>query len=202
MANITPNASTFSDVYQLETSDFVQGGAGGTANRQAQDLANRTEWLKTFRTPIGSVLLFPTPQQVNLNALLPCDGRNLQISQYPELYDACKLIFGTTYNLAALPNTVDADLATGTEVRFWNNTGSGPTTVPQIDFLGYTSYWLRNNGAGACTIHTSLAGATGNFGSVEVFDDGTAKMHPNAEFPIPNIPSSGITGLEYYIKSR
>lgn len=43
--NLTP-ASTFDSVYQLEKIDPVLGGAGNVANRQAQALLNRTEWLK------------------------------------------------------------------------------------------------------------------------------------------------------------
>lgn len=46
MANLTPY-NIFSDVYQLGTSDPVQGGPGGIANLQAQQLANRTLYLKT-----------------------------------------------------------------------------------------------------------------------------------------------------------
>jgi len=49
MANLTP-VSSFDNVYQLETSDPVLGGAGGIANAQAQALANRTEWLKAQNT--------------------------------------------------------------------------------------------------------------------------------------------------------
>lgn len=45
MANLT-DASTFSPVYQLETTDRVLAGPGGIANRQAQELANRTLYLK------------------------------------------------------------------------------------------------------------------------------------------------------------
>jgi hypothetical protein len=45
MANLVP-AATFDDVYQLEEADPVQGGAGGISNRQGQQLANRTEYLK------------------------------------------------------------------------------------------------------------------------------------------------------------
>lgn len=44
MANLTPTSS-FDNVYQLETTDPVEGGAGGIANRQAQELTNRTKWL-------------------------------------------------------------------------------------------------------------------------------------------------------------
>lgn len=46
MTNLIPESS-FSDVYQIETSDPVLGGPGGIANRQPQQLANRDEWLKS-----------------------------------------------------------------------------------------------------------------------------------------------------------
>lgn len=45
MAYLTPVPS-FDDVYQIETTDYVEGGAGGTANVPSQQLLNRTEWLK------------------------------------------------------------------------------------------------------------------------------------------------------------
>lgn len=45
MANLTPTAG-WDDVFQLEKETPVLGGAGGVANRQAQELANRTEFLK------------------------------------------------------------------------------------------------------------------------------------------------------------
>lgn len=44
MPNLTPVPS-FDDVYQLEVTDRVIGGPGGTSNVQAQALANRTAWL-------------------------------------------------------------------------------------------------------------------------------------------------------------
>ena len=45
MANLS-EAPGWSNVYQLETTDPVQGGAGGISNIQAQALANRTAYLK------------------------------------------------------------------------------------------------------------------------------------------------------------
>ncbi len=45
MSVLTP-VSSFDDVYQLETTDPVLGGPGGIANRQAQNLANRTKFLQ------------------------------------------------------------------------------------------------------------------------------------------------------------
>ena len=44
MANLT-EASTWDTVYQLESTDQALGGAGGTMNRQAQALLNRTKFL-------------------------------------------------------------------------------------------------------------------------------------------------------------
>ena len=44
MTNLTPTNS-WDDVYQLETTDKVLGGAGAVANRQAQALVNRSAYL-------------------------------------------------------------------------------------------------------------------------------------------------------------
>lgn len=46
MANLPETPDYPAGVYQLETSDPVLGGAGGIANRQAEQLGNRTAWLK------------------------------------------------------------------------------------------------------------------------------------------------------------
>ena len=46
MANLPETPDYPSGVYQLETSDPVLGGPGGIANRQAEQLGNRTAWLK------------------------------------------------------------------------------------------------------------------------------------------------------------
>ncbi|MDH1506297.1 phage tail protein [Aeromonas caviae] len=46
MANLQEVVSWDLGVYQLETSDPVLGGPGGTSNKQAQALANRTTYLK------------------------------------------------------------------------------------------------------------------------------------------------------------
>lgn len=47
MANLPENGVWVDGVYQLETTDRVLGGAGGIANRQAEELGNRTAFLKT-----------------------------------------------------------------------------------------------------------------------------------------------------------
>lgn len=45
MANL-PEVSNFDSVYQIETTDLVQGGVDGTTNVPLKNLTNRTLWLK------------------------------------------------------------------------------------------------------------------------------------------------------------
>ncbi|MDQ4169280.1 hypothetical protein, partial [Pseudomonas aeruginosa] len=46
MANLPETPDYSGGVYQIETSDPVLGGPGGISNRQAEQLGNRTAWLK------------------------------------------------------------------------------------------------------------------------------------------------------------
>ncbi|HDS0821383.1 TPA: phage tail protein, partial [Escherichia coli] len=46
MAKLNESAVWEDGIYQLEVSDPVLGGPGGIANRQAEQLANRTAYLK------------------------------------------------------------------------------------------------------------------------------------------------------------
>lgn len=48
MATLNESAVWEDGIYQLEVSDPVLGGPGGIANRQAEQLANRTNYLKTL----------------------------------------------------------------------------------------------------------------------------------------------------------
>lgn len=48
MANLNEVSDWTAGIYQLEEEDPVQGGAGGIDNLQAQQLANRTAYLKTL----------------------------------------------------------------------------------------------------------------------------------------------------------
>lgn len=44
--NITETPEWVDDIVQISTSDSVLGGEKGTSNKQAQQLANRTAYLK------------------------------------------------------------------------------------------------------------------------------------------------------------
>lgn len=63
MANLTA-ASTFDDVYQLESTDQALAGAGGTMNRQAQALLNRTQFLADTKFNTAD---FSSALKTNLN---------------------------------------------------------------------------------------------------------------------------------------
>lgn len=45
MANVTETSTWESGIYQLETTDSVEGGSDGISNLQAKQLGNRTKWL-------------------------------------------------------------------------------------------------------------------------------------------------------------
>jgi len=45
MANVTETSTWESGIYQLETTDPVEGGALGISNLQPKQLGNRTKWL-------------------------------------------------------------------------------------------------------------------------------------------------------------
>lgn len=52
--------------------------------------------------PVGYVVQHIIP--MNTNYFLPCDGRKLQISQYPELYKVLGMTFGGGNGMFNLPN--------------------------------------------------------------------------------------------------
>ena len=64
MANLPENNSYTQGVYQIETTDPVQGGPGGISNEPHRHLANRTNWLKReveLRAPLDSPALTGSP---------------------------------------------------------------------------------------------------------------------------------------------
>lgn len=59
MANLTDSPVFVTGVYQLELSDPVIGGPGGMSNRQPQELANRTAYLKQHVDALEAGSLVP-----------------------------------------------------------------------------------------------------------------------------------------------
>ncbi|MBA0212902.1 tail fiber protein [Pectobacterium brasiliense] len=56
MANLSEQESWIDGIYQLETSDPVVAGPGGISNRQAEQLASRTAYLKKMQETTGESL--------------------------------------------------------------------------------------------------------------------------------------------------
>lgn len=56
MANLSEQESWIDGIYQLETSDPVVAGPGGISNRQAEQLASRTAYLKKMQETTGKSL--------------------------------------------------------------------------------------------------------------------------------------------------
>jgi len=54
MANVTETSTWETGIYQLETTDPVEGGALGISNTQAKQLGNRTKWLYDAITTINN----------------------------------------------------------------------------------------------------------------------------------------------------
>ena len=106
MANLTEQQTWATGIYQLETTDPVEGGAEGKSNQQAKQLANRTAWLKQqvdnlVVLPVGTIIIWPgdTPP----TGCLECDGSVLSRTTYAALYAE----IGTKYGkgAGALANT-------------------------------------------------------------------------------------------------
>lgn len=96
MANLTEKSIWETGIYQLETTDPVEGGAEGKSNQQAKQLANRTGWLKKQLDDwVGSLIIWPTSTPPA--GYLECDGSALSRTTYAALY----AVLGTTYGKGA-----------------------------------------------------------------------------------------------------
>lgn len=134
MANLTDIAS-FSDVYQLEIPDPVQGGSGGVSNIQAQALANRTKYLKDKGDAAGTL----------------GDGV-IYTGNLDSLKTAGKFVTTT----AATNGPVGSQVAT---VEVIHNVANNHTSQVYVTLLS-PSVYVRSFITGAWTSWTALATAT------------------------------------------
>jgi len=134
MANLTP-VNEFPDVYQLEVTDPVQGGPGGIANTQAQQLLNRTTYLKAITDGlVGQVASFAanTPP----TGWLACNGAAISRTTYATLW---------TYVQASGMLAVNALDKTNNPGKF--GTGNGTTTFDLPDLRGeFIRGWDNSRG--------------------------------------------------------
>ncbi len=105
MGNLNETEKWEENIYQLETSDPVLGGADGISNRAPRQLANRTKWLKKKTEEAAQSLAEHVRSRNHPDATLTAKG-------FTQLSSATNI---TSETLAATPKAVKAayDLAAG-----------------------------------------------------------------------------------------
>ncbi|EJE9106326.1 tail fiber protein [Escherichia coli] len=105
MGNLNETEKWEENIYQLETSDPVLGGADGISNRAPRQLANRTKWLKKKTEEAAQSLAKHVRSRNHPDATLTAKG-------FTQLSSATN---STSETLAATPKAVKAayDLAAG-----------------------------------------------------------------------------------------
>jgi microcystin-dependent protein len=153
MAALTESETYEQEIYQLEATDPVQGGPTGIANRQAKQLANRTNWLKRktelLSDDINVVANSAQNQINNINengAFVPVGATLFVIGNtvprgYLKMNGA--LVSRTTY--AALWAYAQTALAPGNDTFTYPGlfgTGNGSTTFQLPDTRGwFPRFW-------------------------------------------------------------
>jgi microcystin-dependent protein len=114
MANLTETGVYAAGVYQLEVTDQVLGGAGGIANQQAQQLANRTGYLKAILDSMVGMVV-PYAGVSAPSGWLFCYGQAISRTTFASLFNALTLRpTGNTTNGSPTISSVSQDLTSGT----------------------------------------------------------------------------------------
>ncbi|HDS7589626.1 TPA: tail fiber protein [Escherichia coli] len=122
MGNLNEREKWEENIYQLETSDPVLGGADGISNRAPRQLANRTKWLKKKTEEAAQSLAEHVRSRNHPDATLTAKG-------FTQLSSATN---STSETLAATPKAVKAayDLAAGKAPASHTHPWSQITGVP------------------------------------------------------------------------
>ncbi|HAX0178167.1 TPA: phage tail protein, partial [Escherichia coli JJ1908] len=122
MGNLNETEKGEENIYQLETSDPVLGGADGISNRAPRQLANRTKWLKKKTEEAAQSLAEHVRSRNHPDATLTAKG-------FTQLSSATN---STSETLAATPKAVKAayDLAAGKAPASHTHPWSQITGVP------------------------------------------------------------------------
>ena len=147
MANLTNTSTWEAGIYQLEATDPVQGGPGGVSNQQAQQLSNRTNWLRDriYRkvdgfTDVTGALTLDSSQ---LNHMVSVKGTP---SAYTVTLPAASTVAaGQGYHIAhdQSSNVVYFVAAAGSDVIDMNNN----TSRADIIVKPLQAFWLISNGS-------------------------------------------------------
>lgn len=158
MAN-QPEVSIWEPVYQIETTDTVEGGVGGKSNQSLLNLANRTLWLKDNVWRTGDI------KEVDCsNAYITAnfDGTGLGINERLG-WAICNgnngtknrngrvgLAYGSSYSSMGATGGAERVVLTNAETPYWKtnlNIGPGSTTAADWvdDGNGTTTAQSHNN---------------------------------------------------------
>lgn len=157
MGVISESAVWEDSVLQIEVGDSVGGGAGAVANLQAQDLANRTKFLKSKvdlllgRGPVGALVTMPVNDVPD--HCFECNGAEISRETYSELF----AVIGTVYGAGDGSTTFKIPDLRGEFIRGWDNArgidASRAIGSAQADaFKAHTHYYYHVGGDGAASI--------------------------------------------------
>jgi hypothetical protein len=191
MANLTEVVNYDAGVYQLETTDPVQGGPSGIANSPLKNLANRTAWLKKHVDDLESGATIP-PGIAKVDSqtftgtpkvpTAPMGDRSLLISNTTFVQDTAH---GTlSKNVAGNTNVTLAAQEAGYAILVLTGalTGNIDVIVPATSH----SFIVDNRTTGAYTLRVKTAAGTGIYITQgkrqEVFCDGTNVLQSTTDF--------------------
>ncbi len=148
MGNLNETEKWEENIYQLETSDPVLGGADGISNRAPRQLANRTKWLKKKTEEAAQSLAEHVRSRNHPDATLTAKG-------FTQLSSATN---STSETLAATPKAVKAayDLAAGKAPVSHTHPWSQITGVPAASLTAKGTIQLTLTAKG----FTQLSSAT------------------------------------------
>ena len=200
MANLPESATYDAGVYQLETTDPVQGGASGVSNNQGKNLANRTTYLKQRVDNLESGATVPP----GIAQLGSPSFTGTPTAPTQALGDSSTKIANTTFVQATVGGRVAKSVAGGANVTLTaaeagnailDLTGVITANIAVIVPVAPTRAWLiKNATTGAFTVTIKTPAGTGvvvkQGTNRSVFTDGT-----NVYAALTDFDSLALTGI-------
>jgi hypothetical protein len=166
MANLPETSAFDAGVYQLETTDPVQGGAAGLSNTPLKNLANRTKYLKDHLDAIENGTYVPTGLAVSNSPTFTGDPK----APTPALGDADTSISTTDFVQKTVAGFLSKSVAGGVNVTLttveagngiWNFTGTLTANIAVIVPNVAKKMLVMNRTSGAYTLTVKTAAGTG-----------------------------------------
>lgn len=202
MANITETISYDSGVYLIATTDPVQGGAGGIANMAAQNLANRTAYLKQHVDNLESGATIPSTVAPRNSPVFTGDPQ----APTPALGDNDTSIATTAFVQGTIGGLLNKNVAGSANVTLsaveagnglLNFTGALTGNISVIVPTSPTRQWtVMNNTTGAYTLTVKTASGAGvvvtQGKNVEIFTEGANVVLSTSDFASAAMAASTI----------